>query len=228
MAARRAASTRRASTDDARVTAHIELALPPTHPRAARLVEALRAVAARLAPAAKFVTRESAEPELSIDGRRVASGERPLEVWQLEAALLGARVPRHLLFMCLANSARSQLAEGLARASAPEGVRVSSAGSRPAFVHPLSVVVLAELGIDISSHFSKAIESVDTDSVDAVITLCAEQVCPVPPRAALCVDWALADPSRGAHDAEQARLGFRRTRDELRERIALLFSFWPR
>ena len=68
--------------------------------------------------------------------------------WLLEAAVLRALQPRHLLFLCVANSARSQLAEGLARSLAPSGVRISSAGSQPGQLRPEAAQVLAELGID--------------------------------------------------------------------------------
>ena len=84
-----------------------------------------------------------------------------------------------ILFLCVRNSARSQLAEGLARALFGDRVRVQSAGSEPAFVHPLAKVVLAELGIDASAQSSKSVQSIDPSTVDTVITLCAEEVCPV-------------------------------------------------
>ena len=73
------------------------------------------------------------------------------------------------------------MAEGIARSLAPRGVKVSSAGSSPASVHPQAIRVLKEIGIDISGHRSKGLDSIGTGSVDAVITLCAEEVCPVFP-----------------------------------------------
>ena len=69
----------------------------------------------------------------------------------IEAAILRSLRPRHILFLCVANSARSQMAEGIARSLAPEGVRVSSAGSVPSFVRPHALQVLKEIGIDISA-----------------------------------------------------------------------------
>ena len=62
-----------------------------------------------------------------------------------------------ILFICVANSARSQMAEGLARAADVQGVEVFSAGSEPAQVRPEAVQVLEELGIDIQGHHSKGL-----------------------------------------------------------------------
>ncbi len=88
----------------------------------------------------------------------------------IEAAVLRALRPRGVLFLCVANSARSQLAEGIARSLAPPGIAVFSAGSEPSSVRPEAVEVLAEIDIDIGSHHSKAIDTVDRAAVDTVIT----------------------------------------------------------
>jgi arsenate reductase len=144
----------------------------------------------------------------------------------LEAAVLRALEPRHVLFLCVQNSARSQLAEGIARFLAPPGVTVSSAGSSPAFVRPQAIQVLREIGIDISAHRSKAIEEIDAASVDAVVTLCAEEVCPVFLGDAVRLHWGLPDPAKAPGD-DAARLdAFRATRDELFRRLKLLFDDW--
>jgi arsenate reductase len=145
----------------------------------------------------------------------------------LEAALLRALRPRHLLFLCVQNSARSQLAEGIARFLAPPGVSVSSAGSSPAFVRPQAIQVLREIGVDISGHRSKAVGEIDASSVDAVITLCAEEVCPVFLGSAVRLHWGLPDPAR-APGGDEARLeAFRATRDELFRRLKLVFEGDP-
>ncbi|MHB8782726.1 MAG: molybdopterin-guanine dinucleotide biosynthesis protein B [Desulfobacteria bacterium] len=144
--------------------------------------------------------------------------------WRTEAAELRAMQPRHILFLCVANSARSQMAEGIARSLAPQGVRVSSAGSSPASVHPQAIRVLKEIGIDISGHRSKGLDSIDAGSVDAVITLCAEEVCPVFLGKALRGHWGLSDPA-GHTGTEETRLNaFRSVRDELRRRLKVLFG----
>ena len=85
---------------------------------------------------------------------------------------------RSVLFLCVANSARSQMAEGLAHARFGDHVRVQSAGSRPLEVDSLPVAVMHELEIDISGQRSKSVDTIDSSSVDLVVTLCAEEVCP--------------------------------------------------
>jgi len=144
--------------------------------------------------------------------------------WEAEAEQLRAARPRHILFLCVANSARSQMAEGIARPAAPPGVKISSAGSRPSRLNPLAVKALAEIGLDISRHWSKSVDDISPDDVDAVITLCAEEVCPAFLGRALRVHWGLPDPAgAGSTDEEQLR-AFRAVRDELRRRIARLFG----
>jgi len=143
--------------------------------------------------------------------------------WESEADALRAAGPRHILFLCVANSARSQMAEGIAQALAPAGTRVSSAGSAPSKVNPLAVLVLAEIGIDIAAHRSKGLGEIDADSIDAVITLCAEEVCPVFPRSVTRLHWALPDPAAATGDEERLA-AFRAVRDELRRRIGRVFG----
>ena len=75
---------------------------------------------------------------------------------------------RGLLFLCVANSARSQLAEGLARHLLPATVRVQSAGSAPSGLNPLAVEVMREIGIDIAAHASKSVDTIDPATVDTV------------------------------------------------------------
>src|SRR5882672_3074673 len=84
-----------------------------------------------------------------------------------------------VLFLCVANSARSQLAEGLARARFGERMRVASAGSQPTQVNPHAIEAMRELGIDITGQRSKPASEIDPTVVDLVVTLCAEEVCPV-------------------------------------------------
>jgi len=144
----------------------------------------------------------------------------------LEAAILRALAPRHLLFLCVQNSARSQLAEGIARFLAPAGVTVSSAGSSPAFVRPQAIRVLKEIGIDISGHRSKSVDQIDAASVEAVVTLCAEEVCPVFLGRAPQLHWGLPDPAKAPGDEEARLNAFRGVRDELFRRLKLMFEDW--
>ncbi len=129
-----------------------------------------------------------------------------------------------VLFLCVANSARSQMAEGIARQLAPAGVLVASAGSAPASVHPLAVRAMAEIGIDISGHTSKGVETVQALQLETVITLCGEEVCPVLPGSVRRLHWALPDPAAVEGDNETRLAAFRQVRDELQRRIKQLWS----
>ena len=144
--------------------------------------------------------------------------------WQREAEELRQLSPRHLLFLCVANSARSQMAEGIARSLAPEGVKISSAGSKPSRVNPVAVRALDELGIDIRVHTSKSVDDISPDGVDAVVTLCAEEVCPVFLGKAHRLHWALPDPAGVGSTEEEQLQAFRDVRDELRRRLAVVFA----
>lgn len=128
--------------------------------------------------------------------------------------------PTRILFLCVANSARSQMAEGLARRVFP-GHLIQSAGSRPSQVNPYALEVLAELGIDASSHRSKSVQDIDPASVDLVITLCAEEVCPLFLGDAERLHWPIPDPASEdlSLSADQMRQRFRDARDEIRRRI---------
>ena len=153
---------------------------------------------------------------------QVDSGEPP--AWQVEAAALRAMSPKGILFLCVANSARSQLAEGIARALAPPGVTVWSAGSQPTRVRPEAIAALAEIGVDISHHRSKAVSEIPAAQVDTVITLCGEEECPVFLGKARRLHWGLPDPAGvGGSEADRAD-AFRRTRDERRRRLAVVFA----
>jgi protein-tyrosine-phosphatase len=125
-----------------------------------------------------------------------------------------------ILFLCVANSVRSQMAEGIARSLAPSGVRIWSAGSRPTKVHPAAITVLKEIGIDISSHHSKAVAEIPAAEVDTVITLCAEEECPVFLGKAQRLHWGLPDPAATIDTKEETITSFRNIRDELYRRIS--------
>lgn len=128
--------------------------------------------------------------------------------------------PPSILFLCVANSARSQMAEGLARQMFP-GLPVQSAGSRPSAVNPWAVEVLAELGIDASTQASKSVQDIAPASVDLVITLCAEEVCPVFLGPAERLHWPIPDPASvdPSLTPDQLRERFRAGRDELQRRL---------
>lgn len=115
------------------------------------------------------------------------------------------------------------MAEGIARRLAPSDVRISSAGSEPTTVRPQAVEALSEIGIDIADHHSKGIDDIERP-VDVVITLCAEEVCPVWLGDATRVHWGLPDPA--AMEGSEAELldEFRAVRDELQRRLRVLFA----
>ncbi len=130
---------------------------------------------------------------------------------------------KSILFLCVANSARSQMAEGLARAMVPSSIRVQSAGSSPSILNPFAVRAMAEIGIDISGHASKSVDEIK-DPIDLVITLCAEEVCPAFLGKAKKLHWPLPDPaSKEKLDDEIMLQRFRAARDAIRGLIAKEF-----
>jgi arsenate reductase len=144
--------------------------------------------------------------------------------WQAEATELKKLAPKHILFLCVANSARSQMAEGVARSLAPAGVKISSAGSKPSKVNPFAIEALDELGIDIRGHYSKSVDTIPPDGVEVVITLCAEEECPVLLGKAKRIHWGLPDPGGAGLSEEEKLQSFRSVRDELKRRLSVVFG----
>lgn len=128
---------------------------------------------------------------------------------------------QRLLFLCVANSARSQMAEGLARAMFGERVEVESAGSAPSQVNPYAALAMAELGIDLSTHRSKSVTTIDASRIDVVITLCTEEVCPVVLGGARRLHWPIPDPASTdpGLSREELLARFRTARDTLRAKL---------
>ena len=129
-----------------------------------------------------------------------------------------------ILFMCVANSARSQLAEGLAREIFGDVAEIKSAGSEPKTVNPYAVRVLNEVGIDITGHFSESIGEISPRflvDLDYVITLCAEEVCPIlASQTAKKLHWPFPDPATKEQLSEAEMLQrFRTARDSIRTRL---------
>ena len=126
----------------------------------------------------------------------------------------------NLLFLCVANSARSQLAEGLARHIIPDDWTTQSAGSIPTLVRPQAISVMAEAGIDITEQWSKAVEDIDAQYIDCVITLCAEESCPVTLHHAERLHWPIPDPAGYDTEPTEDQLKrFRDARDTIRHKI---------
>lgn len=134
---------------------------------------------------------------------------------------MDAPTTRSALFLCVANSARSQMAEGVARMLLGDRVRVQSAGSAPSRVNPYAVEVMRELGYDLTSHRSKSVDTIDPATVDTVITLCAEEVCPVLLGAARRLHWPVRDPASDdpALSRDEMLSRFRAARDEIQARL---------
>jgi arsenate reductase len=114
------------------------------------------------------------------------------------------------------------MAEGLARHMFSE-FRIQSAGSRPSQVHPAAIAVLAEQGIDASAQTSKSVQDIDPATVDLVITLCAEEVCPLFLGQVERLHWPIPDPASGdpTRSPEDLRDRFRAGRDEIRRHLEL-------
>jgi len=137
---------------------------------------------------------------------------------------------QRILFLCVANSARSQMAEGLARDLLGDRASVMSAGSQPATVNPWAIKAMAEIGIDISGQRSKSVDEFDPAELDLVITLCAEEVCPVLPAGVEHLHWPIPDPAtRQAELLSDAEMldRFRRARDSLQTKLATLLGDSP-
>jgi len=129
---------------------------------------------------------------------------------------------KRILFLCTGNAARSQMAEGLARAFHGDVLDVVSAGSRPAgWVHPLAIRAMAEIGVDISDQESKPAELFLDQPFDVVVTVCdsAAKDCPRCPGAKRIEHWSIEDPSWGEDEESTRFQRFEETRDDLRQRI---------
>ncbi len=129
-----------------------------------------------------------------------------------------------ILFMCVANSARSQLAEGLAKNIFGPDVWIESAGSEPKSVNPFAIQILEEVGIDISNNRSKSYEQLSPGFIvglDYIITLCAEEVCPVvASKTAKRLHWPFPDPaSKERLTDEEMIKRFRHARDSISSRL---------
>ena len=129
-----------------------------------------------------------------------------------------------VLFLCTANSARSQMAEALLRKYAGDRFDVYSAGLEPTEVHPLAVRVMAEIGIDMAGHRAKSVsEFLGKMNPACVITLCEETRarCPrtFPATGATMLAWPMEDPAEAAGTEEDRLEKFRQTRDQIAARI---------
>jgi len=127
-----------------------------------------------------------------------------------------------ILFLCVGNSCRSQMAEGLLKNMRPD-MEVLSAGSNPCYVNPNAIRVMSELGIDISNQRSKHVEEYRGKKFDYAITLCAEaadEICPrFPGKADHVLHWSYPDPVRAQGSEEEVLQVYRGVRDDIKSGI---------
>ena len=131
-----------------------------------------------------------------------------------------------IIFICTGNACRSQIAEGIMRHLVGNKHDVFSAGSHPTLVHPISIKVMKEIGIDISSHTSDPISHFLSENMNIVITVCdnADKVCPVFPGKVERIHWSIEDPFKGWTSDSNDLVNFRKTRDDLAKRIKNLLK----
>jgi len=133
---------------------------------------------------------------------------------------------KKVIFICTGNACRSQMAEGLLRHMAGNKFEVYSAGSHPSHLHPASVAVMAEWGIDIARHTAEPIDDYLETGIDIVITVCdnAQQICPTFPGNVKRIHWGLDDPYHGWGAEPEDLLPYREIRDELKDRIKVFLT----
>jgi arsenate reductase len=133
---------------------------------------------------------------------------------------------KKILILCTGNSARSQMAEGILRWLSRGTLEVSSAGTHPVGVNPLAIEVMREINVDISSSRSKSVSEFVNENFDTVITVCdkANESCPVFPGAPERIHFSFQDPAAVQGTPEEKKQAFRRTRDELIQRLRLFLT----
>lgn len=121
-----------------------------------------------------------------------------------------------VLFVCVENSCRSQLAEALARMIAEDTVEVLSAGSRPSGrINPVAIEVMQELGYNLSSHISKSIDSLKNEKFDCIVTMGCGDACPML-TTGWREDWTIPDCK------EMRAPEMRQIRDQIRSKVTVL------
>ena len=125
---------------------------------------------------------------------------------------------KKILFVCIENSCRSQIAEGFAHKYGMGILEAYSAGSRPSgIINPQAIKVMKEIGIDISSYKSKGFGQLPTEEFDYVVTLGCKDVCPFV-AAKEHIEWQIEDP-KGKDEAF-----FRKVRDEIQDKVKNLIK----
>ena len=132
---------------------------------------------------------------------------------------------KRVLFLCTANSSRSQMAEGIVNHLWSDQMEAFSAGTQASFVNSLAIEVMKEIGIDISKHRSKNLSEFDGQSFDYVITLCGEanETCPLYIGGAKKMHIGFDDPAKAKGTHDEILQEFQRVRDEIKEKLTVFF-----
>jgi arsenate reductase (thioredoxin) len=128
---------------------------------------------------------------------------------------------KKVLFVCTGNACRSQMAHGLLNELSSSNFEVFSAGLHPSKVHPISIAVMEEVGIDISKHTSDYVDDYINKGINIVITVCdnANNICPTFPENVERVHWSIEDPFRNWNFDLNQLSTFRETREEIKSRL---------
>lgn len=135
-----------------------------------------------------------------------------------------------VLFLCIGNSCRSQMAEALLRKHAPDRFSAFSAGIEPSAVNPFTIRVLQEIGVDTGDLFSKSLNKyIEAPAFDYLITVCsdAEERCPVFPGAGKRLHWPFEDPAKFIGSDQEKLAQFRIIRDQIDQRISNWLKEFP-
>lgn len=133
---------------------------------------------------------------------------------------------KKVLFLCTANSCRSQMAEGIANHFLGDRLEAVSAGTEASFVNPRAIAVLKEIGIDISQHRSKNLDEFAEQDFEYVITLCgdANEKCPLFFGSVQRTHLGFYDPAKATGDEEEILTEFRKIRDEIKNTLIEFFG----
>jgi arsenate reductase len=131
-----------------------------------------------------------------------------------------------VLFLCIHNSARSQMAEGLLRHLYGDRYRAFSAGTVATAVSPYAVMAMQRIGVDISKQWSKTVQDLDGKKMNVVVTVCDEgaEACPFVPGAREYIHWSIEDPGRVTGSEEERLAAFEKTRKILERKIRKTFG----
>jgi len=138
----------------------------------------------------------------------------------------GVFMKKRVLFLCTANSCRSQMAEGIANHFWGDKMEAFSAGTKVSFVNPTAIEVMKEIGIDISKHRSKNLSEFDGQNFDFVITLCgdANETCPLYIGGTKKTHIGFDDPAKATGTPDEIMQEFRRVRDEIKTKLEEYFN----